>query len=124
MTINRADLRAAVFLVVCLLTSGCSSKTKSAWIGSWRGPDSRETIQFTSDGRIKGSDRYGRPLTGSFELVDPEHVRMQMTMSSSDARTGQKMVDNSEGVFKLEVKGDSMAITEEGGSVTQFRRVR
>lgn len=63
-------------------------------------------------------------MTGSFEFVDAEHLRIKMTSSSVDRKTGTKMVDNAEGVCRLDVQGNTLTLVEENGTVSHYIRTR
>ena len=106
------------------MAAGCSAKVKSPAIGSWRGEDGNETVEFHSDGTLRGIDKYGRPLTGSFEFVDADRVRIKITTSSVDRQAGVKMVDNAEGVCRLDVQRDLLTLTEENGTASHYRRAK
>ena len=56
--------------VIAGMAAGCSAKVKSLAVGSWRCEDDAKTVEFRSDGTLRGIDKYGRPLKGSFEFVD------------------------------------------------------
>ena len=71
-------------------------------------------MEFRSDGTLRGIDLYERPITGTFEFVDSDHVRMKQTVSSEDRKTGSKMVDNSEGLCRVEFKVIRLNLTESG----------
>jgi hypothetical protein len=109
--------------VVAGIAAGCSPKVKSPAIGSWRGQNDNGTVQFRSDGTLRGIDKGGKPLTGSFEFLDADRVRIKMTISSVD-RAGVKMVDNAEGICRLEVQGDWLALTEENGPASRYHRTK
>jgi hypothetical protein len=93
-------------------------------VGSWSGEGGKETVEFRGDGTIRGIDKYGKPLTGGFEFLDGDRVRIRMTSSSVDQKAGIKMVDNAEGVCRLDVQGDLLTLTEENGNANHYRRMR
>ena len=109
-------------LTAAVFTAGCSAKVKSPAIGSWRAEGSSETVEFRNDGTVRAVDKYGRPSTGSFEFLDPDRVRMKMTTSSVDKKAGVRMVDNAEGICRLQVHGDLLTLTEENGTANHYRR--
>lgn len=116
----------AVFAAVIIAVAGvgCSAKVKSPAIGNWRGEDGKQTMEFLRDGTLRGIDEYGRPLSGSFEFIDSQHIRIKITSTSVDRQSGVKMVDNAEGICRLDVKGDSLTLTEENGTANHYSRNR
>ena len=79
-------------------------------------------MEFRSDGSLRGTDRYGRPIRGSFEFIDSDHVRVKQRVSSEDRATGSKFVANSEAICALEIKGESLRLTDRDGASASFRR--
>jgi hypothetical protein len=111
-------------LVVAVIAAGCSRKVKSPAVGTWREEATKETVEFRRDGTLRGTDKYGRPLTGSFEFLDADRVRIKMATSSVDRQAGIKMVDNAEGVCRLKVDGDLLTLTDEDGTANHYRRTK
>ena len=81
-------------------------------------------MEFSSDGTLHGTDKYGRPLTGSFELLDSDRIRMKLTTSSEDRQAGIKMVDNAEAVCRLKIDRGLLTLTDEDGTVNHYRRTK
>ena len=108
---------------VALAFCGCAPKTKSPAIGMWIGQESKESMKFGSDGSLRGTDRYGRALTGSFEFIDADHVRIKTTISQEQPN-GSKFVDNAEVVCQFKVEGDLLTLSEQGGASSHFRRAK
>ena len=116
-------LSPASFLGAFLLVlSACANHPKSPVIGKWVDPVKKDTMEFRSDGTLQGVDGYGRPLTGTFKLLEANHVQITMTSSSVDKRTGVKVVDNAAGVCRFDVNGTSLTLTEADGTATHFQR--
>ena len=112
-------------LAVSLTFCACSAKVKSAAIGTWRGEEGKDTMEFRSDGTLRGIDRYGRAMTGNFEFVDAEHVRMKTTVSAVDGQTWNKLVDSAEGICKIQVQGDVLTLVEPaGGAAVHYRKAK
>jgi hypothetical protein len=107
-----------LFVAVC----GCASR--DAKIGEWQAEEARQTLQFLSDGRLIGTDDFGRPISGTFEPLGDDRFRLKMDITALDKQTGTKTVDHSEGVCKIEVQGDELAIIEEGGPTIHYKRKR
>ena len=64
-------------------------------------------------------------MTGNFEFVDAEHVRMKTTVSAVDGQTGNKLVDSAEGICKIQVQGDVLTLVEQaGGAAAHYRKAK
>ncbi len=114
---------AASTLMVCV--SGCSRGIHSGAIGKWRAAgNDGQTIEFRSDGTFQGIDQYGRALSGNFGFTDPEHVKLDITVSSEDKTKGLRFVDHSTGIVKLAVNDNELVMTEPGGSAIRYQRQR
>ncbi len=81
-------------------------------------------MEFRSDGTSQGIDRYGRVVSGTFTFIDPEHMKLEMTTTSADKTSGVIAVDRASGVCKVLVEGDLLTMTDEGGSVLHYKKLK
>jgi len=116
----------AVFAIagmIGLIVSACSSRTPSPVEGKWKGSSQTETVEFQKDGSIQAVDQAGNLLTGQFELIDKDHVKLVMTSSSVD-KTGVIARDTMSTLCKFEVQGATLTLIEEDGLSQQYSRAR
>ena len=111
-----------------LVLSGCTPSTKSGTGakavagGKWRVNNSKETMEFSSDGTCRGSDSYGRVVTGKFTFIDSDHMKVETTTTSTSGSVA--VVDKSSGVYKVVVQGDSLTMTEGNGQAIHYQRTQ
>ena len=124
---HRGEWSLSVIIAECslaLVLSACSPSAKSAAAGKWRVNNSKETMEFSRDGTCRGSDSYGRAVTGKFTFVDAGHMKVETTTISEDKAAGVAVVDKVSGVYKVVMQGDSLTMTEGSGSVTHYQRAQ
>ena len=91
-------------------------------LGKWKAQGSTETVEFRSDGSYLGRDRYGRKVTGTFELLSANKIELELTTSSVDERTGAVNVDRASGTCRFEVQGETLRLAEDDGTATRYQR--
>jgi len=79
-------------------------------------------MEFSSDGTCKGSDSYGRVVTGKFTFIDADHMKVETTITSNAGSV--TVVDKATGVYKVAVQGDSLTMTEDNGSAIHYQRAQ
>ena len=115
----------AACLAACIILgigSGCRPQRASELSGAWQKVGARDRIEFKDDGTITGVDEYGRLVRGSFSREDDTHIRMDMSVSSTN-KGGAVTVDNSSGVCGVELEGGLLCLVDQGGGRVSYRRV-
>ncbi len=120
----RSVLGLKVAVIVAIALSACSSPVQSGLEGKWKGDNRTETVEFGKDGEIQAVDGAGNRLTGHFEFVDNDHVRLLMSSSSLDKKTGVRAEGTMIALCKFEVRGGTLTMTDEDGSTHQYRKAR
>jgi hypothetical protein len=126
---QRRPCRPSLSLVIVgcamvLALAGCSPKVKSAALGKWQVKDSKEAMEFRSDGTCQGSDSDGRVVSGTFAFLDADHIKVDLTTTAEDKAKGLRFVDHASGVAKIVVQGDTLTMTEENGSAKHYQRAK
>lgn len=109
-------------MVLLLAGSACSPKVNRAVVGQWQNENGKETVVFREGGTLEGRDPYGRPITGTYEFIGSDRIRLNMTTTSVDEASGMRMVDNASGTCRFVVERDVLVLKEEGGAETRYRR--
>jgi hypothetical protein len=81
-------------------------------------------VEFGKDGEIQAVDGAGNRLTGHFEFVDNDHVRLLMSSSSLDKNSGVRAEGTMIALCKFEVRGGTLTMTDQDGSTHQYRKTR
>jgi len=123
---SRRLAAAGLGALVILSFPACSPRPESpaptAAIGRWQTLDAKETFEFLTNGICQGRDQYGRKVEGSYVFVDPDHVRLSLTVKTLDLQNGTLGIDHSSGVCHLQADRDSLVLTDERGSAKKYRR--
>ena len=112
-----------ILLCILHLLVACKPKSNARAVGNWQAKDSKETIEFRSDGTCHGVDEYGRVVTGSFTLLDDERFRIDLTTRTTNS-AGNVAVDRASGVCKLLVKRDSLTLIDPAGMMKSYQKVK
>jgi hypothetical protein len=120
----RNNSRSVQILIATCFTLGliaCQPNRNAKIAGHWKVPGSKETMEFRNDGTCRGVDEYGRPITGSFTLLDDERIQLEFTITSKD-NAGNLTVDKASGTCKLVATGDSLTLVEPDGTMKAYRK--
>jgi hypothetical protein len=113
--------------IVCLLSLvlvlGCRPQPEESALGKWQTSDGKQRLEFHRDGSLNGVDEYGQSLSGSFSRIDPERIRLNVNIRTTNA-TGQITADSASGVCQLIANDDSLTLVEPDGKRTEYRKLK
>lgn len=110
-------LLAAILIGLC----GCASRPQDLILGKWQNTDSKGRIQsfeFDKDATVRFSEvRIKNVLIpGKYKWIGDDQVEIEYTVPIFNVIKVEK--------FKIEVKRDDLAATDDGGRKHEFKRVK
>ena len=103
---------ALVALTVVL--SSCSPGGDPRIVGKWQDRDTKEIIEFRSNGSLVWGKKDDEITSVSWEWENTNHIRLTMT---------HKLVGKASGTMKVDFNGDNLVLKDQDSS-TEYSRVK
>ena len=101
--------------------AGCAAKPQDVIIGKWQNTDAKgrfQSLEFDKDGTSRHSPVgfKGVLVPGKYKWIGDDQVDLEYTLPLLNVIKSER--------FKVAVKGDDLAATDENGTKQEFKRIK